>query len=98
MFFPADWDSNERNEAAKKELTPRARLLQSAETSYYVKLAPLNTLSDDNPGQSQWMGEYTKLLAFNLTEFDRVLVISPDSTVFRNLDELFLFPRAPAGM
>ena len=37
-----------------------------------------------------WAASYTKLLAFNQTEYLRVLHLDSDSTVLQSLDELFL--------
>ena len=45
-----------------------------------------------------WADSYTKLLAFNLTQYDRVLNLDSDSTVLRPMDELFLVPPAPVAM
>ncbi|EPE35105.1 Nucleotide-diphospho-sugar transferase [Glarea lozoyensis ATCC 20868] len=100
MFYPADWDLDEKDTTPSKpdELTARARLLRTAKRAYFVKLTALDVLGANHPERSQWVGSYTKLLAFGLVEWDRVLVISPDSTVLNNLDELFLFPSAPIAM
>jgi hypothetical protein len=100
MFYPADWNPDEKNANSSKTngLTARARLLRTATEAYFVKLAPLEILSADHPERSLWMGSYTKLLAFGLIEYKRILVISPDSTVLKNLDELFLFPSVPVAM
>jgi hypothetical protein len=65
---------------------------------YYVKLRPIEVLSQDDAAQATWADSYTKLLAFNLTEFDRVLALDSDSVVLQNLDEIFLLPAAPLAM
>jgi hypothetical protein len=97
MFYPAEWVPDEKD-ANSNNLTPRARLLRSAKETYFVQLTPLEVLGANHPERSLWTGSHTKLLAFGLVDYDRVLVISPDSTVLRNLDELFLFPSAPVAM
>jgi hypothetical protein len=97
MFYPADWALDEKDSNSNK-LTARARLLRSAKEAYFVQLTPLEVLGANHPERSLWRGSYTKLLAFGLIEYNRVLVISPDSTVLKNLDELFLFPPAPVAM
>jgi alpha-N-acetylglucosamine transferase len=45
-----------------------------------------------------WADSYTKLLAFNQTQYDRVLSLDSDSTVLQSMDELFLLPPAPVAM
>jgi alpha-N-acetylglucosamine transferase len=99
MLYPSHWDPNEIDDYDEAlGLTPIARLLQQAQTSYYVKLRPVEVLHQNNSAQETWADSYTKLLAFNLTEFDRVLAIDSDSVVKQNLDELFLLPEAPLAM
>ncbi|OQE87966.1 hypothetical protein PENNAL_c0018G06032 [Penicillium nalgiovense] len=39
-----------------------------------------------------WSKSYTKLLAFTLTEYDRVLHLDSDATILQTMDELFLGP------
>lgn len=96
MLYPSDWDLEEKD---GNEYTPVARLLQQAKKNYYVKLRPLDALvQNDTAAREMWSGPYTKLLGFNLTEFDRVLAIDPASIVRQNLDELFLYPAAPLAM
>ena len=45
-----------------------------------------------------WADSYTKLLAFNQTQYSRVIVIDSDSLLFDSLDELFFVQSAPAVM
>ena len=45
-----------------------------------------------------WAESYTKLLAFNQTQYDRVLGLDSDSTVLQLMDELFLLPPSPVAM
>ena len=45
-----------------------------------------------------WADSYTKLLAFNQTQYDRVLSLDSDTTVLQPMDELFLMPSAPVAM
>lgn len=99
MLYPSHWDPNEINDYDEAlGLTPVARLLQQAQRDYYVKLRAVEVLHQNNTAQETWADSYTKLLAFNLTEFDRVLAIDSDSVVRQNLDELFLLPKAPVAM
>lgn len=97
MLYPSSWDMNEK---VGKEYTPVARMLRQAENNYYVKLRPLDALINRQKTAvgHTWADPYTKLLGFNLTEFDRVLAIDPASVVKQNLDELFLIPASPVAM
>jgi len=45
-----------------------------------------------------WADSYTKLLAFNQTQYDRVLSLDSDSTILQHMDELFLLPPCPVAM
>ncbi|KAL7948508.1 nucleotide-diphospho-sugar transferase [Trichoderma barbatum] len=51
-----------------------------------------------NPGQDTWSNSYTKLLAFNLTQYERVITIDADVTVLKHMDELFYLPPCPIAM
>jgi alpha-N-acetylglucosamine transferase len=97
MMYPSIWDPNEVDEIDMK-LTPTARLLQAAADDYFVQLRQIDVLHHNGTIEETWADSYTKLLAFNLTEFDRVLAIDSDSIVLQNLDELFLLPKAPLAM
>ncbi|KAF7193706.1 Glucose N-acetyltransferase 1 [Pseudocercospora fuligena] len=44
------------------------------------------------PAESAWANSFTKLLAFNQTQYRRVLALDSDSTIMQNLDHLFLLP------
>lgn len=45
-----------------------------------------------------WAESYTKLLAFNQTQYDRVLSIDSDATLLQHMDELFHLPSSPVAM
>lgn len=45
-----------------------------------------------------WDNSFTKVLALNQTEYDRVLYLDSDATVLQNMDKLFLMPPAVAAM
>jgi alpha-N-acetylglucosamine transferase len=98
MLYPSNWDPNEVDEINAGKLTPMARLLQDAASKYYVKLQPVSVLHQNGTTQETWADSYTKLLAFNLTSFSRVLALDSDSVVLKNLDDIFLLPKAPLAM
>ncbi|SPQ27171.1 d83a3730-91ba-44bf-abf0-e8eb00f37d33 [Thermothielavioides terrestris] len=67
------------------------RLLLKARDEYNVRLVPIEVLA--RPGQDPtWAESFTKLLAFNQTQYARVLSLDSDANVLQNLDELFLLP------
>lgn len=45
-----------------------------------------------------WAESFTKLLAFNQTDYVRVLGLDSDSTILQSMDELFLLPPAPLAL
>ncbi|RDW77231.1 glycosyltransferase family 8 protein [Coleophoma cylindrospora] len=69
------------------------KLLKKAVEAYNVKLAPIQI---QNKGTDPtWASSYTKLLAFNQTQYDRVLIMDSDATLLQPMDELFLIAPAP---
>ncbi|KAK3709073.1 hypothetical protein LTR37_011052 [Vermiconidia calcicola] len=88
MMYPEEWvvgdDSNE------------GRLLAKARDEYQVRLVPIHV--QRLAGEPTWAESFTKLLAFNQTEYKRVLSLDSDATVLQPMDELFLLPSAPVGM
>ncbi|CZR39384.1 hypothetical protein FPRO06_03011 [Fusarium proliferatum] len=73
------------------------QLLIKARDEYRVKLVPITVQHKDNKDDT-WADSYTKLLAFNQTQYSRVLSIDSDSTLLQEMDELFLSPPAPVAM
>ena len=49
-------------------------------------------------GDSTWQNSLTKLHAFGLTEYTRVLAFDSDSLVLNNMDHYFLAPLAPIAV
>lgn len=82
-----------------------SHLMTLAEKRYNVKLKPVRLLDErgeptpgNSKGFSTWDTSITKLRAFELTEYDRVLSLDSDITLFQHLDELFLLPKTPVAM
>ena len=48
--------------------------------------------------KATWTESYTKLLAMNQTQYNRVLSLDSDTTVLQCLDELFQLPPSPVTM
>lgn len=98
LLYPSDWNVNAVDEYDEAlDLTPSARLLQLAQQKYGVTLHPLDILVEEGNQKSKWSGEHANLLSFGLTEYERVLVLDPDSVVLQSLDELFLVEATPVA-
>ncbi|GES65136.1 nucleotide-diphospho-sugar transferase [Aspergillus terreus] len=91
MMYP------ERFSVADGDHSKEAVLLRLARDKYGVKLKPVQVQSREG-GDQTWAESYTKLLAFNQTQYDRVLSLDSDSTVLQAMDELFLLPPCPVAM
>ncbi|KAI9721735.1 MAG: hypothetical protein M1812_002070 [Candelaria pacifica] len=89
LMFPQEWSGQET-------MDQTTNLLRKAQ-SYGAKLQPIEVLrrTSENHGDLTWSESFTKLLAFNQTQYDRVLNLDSDSTILQNMDELFLAPHAP---
>ncbi|KAL3419592.1 glucose N-acetyltransferase [Phlyctema vagabunda] len=94
MVYPSTWSRDEKDPATG-ELTVTARLLSDAKDKYKAILYPVESLREEH---RTWPDAYLKLLAFNLTDWKRVLVLDSDSMVRGNMDDLFLFPESRLAM
>ncbi|KPM35530.1 Glucose N-acetyltransferase 1 [Neonectria ditissima] len=74
-----------------------ARLLIKAREDYNVKLVPI-AVQHRNGADATWADSFTKLLAFNQTQYRRVLSIDSDSMLLQDMDELFLLLSVPVAM
>ncbi|MCJ1265656.1 N-acetylglucosaminyltransferase [Lobaria immixta] len=93
LMYPSDFQIEEDPNTESFN----GRLLKKARDKYNVKLKPIQVQS--RPGRdATWAESFTKLLAFNQTQYDRVLHLDSDSTVLQPMDELFLLPPAPMAM
>lgn len=100
LFYPKQWDTFV---ASNTDRT--SQLLNIARDKYKANLLPIGLLGQDgaaSPGsldqESSWDSSITKLRAFELTPYNRVLHLDADLTLLRNLDHLFLLPSAPVAM
>ncbi|GKZ28082.1 N-acetylglucosaminyltransferase, partial [Aspergillus brasiliensis] len=82
---------------SENDSSREARLLRFARDNYGVKLKPIEVIMKGGGG-APWSTSYTKLLAFNQTDYDRVLNLDSDATLLQTMDELFLLPPAPVAM
>ncbi|KAK3659961.1 hypothetical protein LTR56_000887 [Elasticomyces elasticus] len=88
MMHPDDWSAG--NDTVSGRL-----LLQASELG--VSFAPVRVQHLEG-GDSTWADSFTKLLAFNQTQYKRVIHLDSDGTVLGLMDELFFLPPAPVAM
>lgn len=100
LLYPEQWDLEDESPQDRN-----SQLLIRAQRLYKVKLKPVTVISPDGkaePGTlnapSTWDTSITKLRAFELYEYNRVLHLDSDITLLKNLDELFLLPATPIAM
>ena len=60
--------------------------------------SPCSSSQTCHGSPATWSDSYTKLLAFNQTQYARVLALDSDATLLQPMDELFLLPPAPAAL
>ncbi|KAJ3572677.1 hypothetical protein NPX13_g4967 [Xylaria arbuscula] len=93
MMYPdAMMDPTETNPTSHE-----AKLLVKARDQYGVKLVPVS-VQRRTGGDATWAESFTKLLAFNQTQYRRVLNVDSDATILQPMDELFLMPPCPVAM
>ncbi|CAG8936451.1 unnamed protein product [Penicillium salamii] len=90
LIYPKEYSLEDENSTASK-------LLRKARDQYKVKLVPVQVQSQAS-GDATWASSFTKLLAFNQTQYDRVLSLDSDATILKHMDELFLMPPCPIAM
>lgn len=88
MLYPQEWDPESEDTIGY--------LLRRARDEYNVQLSPIQV--QHFAGDPTWADSFTKLLAFNLTQFQRVISLDSDATLLQSMDELFLLPPAPVAM
>ncbi|KAI1113076.1 glucose N-acetyltransferase [Nemania sp. NC0429] len=93
MMYPESMMSPTETDPASTE----AKLLVKARDRYGVKLVPVS-VQRRNGGDATWAESFTKLLAFNQTQYQRVLNVDSDATILQPMDELFLTPPCPVAM
>ncbi|KAL1875383.1 hypothetical protein Daus18300_003122 [Diaporthe australafricana] len=89
-------DTLEINDGESRE----EKLLAKARDELGVNLQPVKVLHEKSAAYSgpNWADSYTKLLAFNQTQYSRLIAIDSDALLLGSLDELFFVPPAAAVM
>lgn len=100
LLYPQEWDVTIHSATDRN-----SQLLAMARDKYKVILYPVQLLGENGAAaagtlnaESSWDTSITKLLAFELVWYDRVLHLDSDITLLKNLDPLFLLPPAPIAM
>ncbi|KAH7067248.1 glucose N-acetyltransferase [Paraphoma chrysanthemicola] len=96
MMYPEDWKVPGVGEHLT-DVSIESRLLAKARDFYGTKLVPVK-LQTFARGDPKWKDSYTKLLAFNQTQYKRLISLDSDATVRDYMDELFLSSSAPVAM
>lgn len=98
LLYPQEWIRNRDDKIG--------HLMRMAEQKFGVKLEPVQLLGADgeaeSPGTldspSDWDLSVTKIRAFELVQYDRVLHLDSDITLLQHMDGLFLLPKTPIAM
>ncbi|KAH8812749.1 nucleotide-diphospho-sugar transferase [Xylogone sp. PMI_703] len=91
LMYPASWTIQDWIGSSE------SYLLQKARDEYNVSLVPV-AIQQREGDFDPWSSSFTKLLAFNQTQYDRIVMLDSDTTLLRSLDELFFLPNVPAAM
>lgn len=73
-------------------------LLHLASTLSKTDTKPVQILTSPTASDPTWSQGFTKYLAFNQTQYQRVLALDSDATILQPLDDLFLLPPTPLAM
>lgn len=90
LFYPRQWDTDIASTSDRD-----SQLLVKARDWYGVKLIPVEMRKRDDDA---WHGSFSKFFAWEQTQYERILHIDSDVTVLKNMDGLFMLPRAPVAM
>lgn len=80
MLYPQQWnvpDDDGSNAGFESKLLAHAR------DQYKAKLVPIQVKTFENKKDPTWQDSYTKLLAFNQTQYKRVISLDSDGTVLQ---------------
>jgi hypothetical protein len=76
MLYPQQWKVPKGKPETEEE-----RFLLQARDRYKVKLVPIQVVTYEDRGDETWKDSYTKLLAFNQTQYKRVISLDSDAIV-----------------
>ena len=90
LFYPESWDLTVSDSHDRD-----SQLLVKAQEDYDVKLIPTEM---EKAGDETWNASFSKFLAWDQSQYDRVLHLDSDMTMYKHLDELFMLPGARIAM
>lgn len=97
LFYPEYWDLTVEDSKDRE-----SQLLLLARDKYKAKLQPTMPLTVEGRTKDNWTGtrdkSVTKLRAFSLEYYDRIIALDLESTLLQSIDELFLLPETPVAM
>ncbi|KAF1993522.1 glycosyltransferase family 8 protein [Amniculicola lignicola CBS 123094] len=93
MMYPQEWTP----ELEKHNMTIIGRHMMKARERYGVKLVPVQVQSFEHQ-EPTWQASFTKLLAFDQTQYKRVINVDSDATILKSLDSLFFLPPTPLAL
>ncbi len=74
MMYPHQWE-------IAADGNYESKLLAQTQNMYNVQMKPIQVRTYTNVGDPTWQDSYTKLLAFNQTQYKRVISLDSDATV-----------------
>jgi len=77
IMYPRDWHVSNKDET---DASDQSKLLAKARDVYRTKLVPIQVQTFAK-GDPTWKDSYTKLLAFNQTQYKRLISLDSDATV-----------------
>jgi alpha-N-acetylglucosamine transferase len=78
MLYPQEWSVPAGNGS---DSPYESRLLAQARDLYSTKLSPIQVKTFANEDDPTWQDSYTKLFAWNQTQYKRVISLDSDATV-----------------
>ena len=78
MLYPQEWELPTGNGSSS---TYEGKLLAQARDMYGAKLSPIQVKTFQNNDDPTWQDSYTKLFAWNQTQYKRVISLDSDATV-----------------
>lgn len=95
LMYPQEWgvpDNTYEQLADKKagKETKRMKFLRKAQDEFNVDLIPVVPLAVSSSKDATWKESFTKILVFNQTQYERVLMLDSDAYLLDNLDYMFL--------
>jgi alpha-N-acetylglucosamine transferase len=78
MLYPRGWELPAGNGS---DSTYESKLLVQARDSYRTILSPIQVKNFKNEDDPTWQDSYTKLFAWNQTQYKRIISLSSDSTI-----------------